>query len=585
MRLSGIVHRGNDEGHVRRLLAVLGGDYSATESSICSEQSSAFAVAVQVPQFMAGGAQVFKSSDGRFTGAAIGELYADAESPRSLDLLFDHFISHGFEGWENLNGQHLLVVYDSLAGKLQLINDRFGFQPVYYWHCNGQFLFASRIADLIRLMPTRPRLSAAGVSQIMLYGHHFGSGTLFEDIQCLPAASMLTFDGSTPTVARYWRIRYRSDSSITKIELADSLSTAVRRQCVGEGRKGILLSGGLDSRVVAHEAVQSTDDLHAFTFGLPGSMDVVFAATIAKRLAIAHEHLIFDPAEWARCLPKAARLSDGEADIQHFRSIQFHDTMAGSCEVMLTGLSGDLVMGSMIKRHHLGKMGFDAELQYALQFSLEHPIPFISRLFQEDRATKLIELAEEAVRETLSDNENDLSADRLTSWNIENRQRRFIFMGPYTDRGRFHVRTPFYDYDCFDCALRIPASRRLGEAFYIDTLWQMMPTLRNIPWQKTGIPPRPRGKPQELRELAAKVRKRLGIGRRGSFVDLGSLVREAFSEDALLDMLVRHERAWHDYIRPTVVAELLHEHFAGIKNHSTLITKLLTLTYTEESVF
>jgi asparagine synthase (glutamine-hydrolysing) len=527
--------------------------------------------------------QPFRSADGRYIGVAVGELNGDADGQPGLEALFQHFLDYGFKGWEKINGQFLLVLFDQQEKTTHLINDRYGSQTAYYARASSTLFFSTRIRDLVRLLPSRPSFSHLGVAELMCFGHHLGNGTLFDGVTCLPPGSLLTFHRSRISDHRYWRAVYTPDSAITEAELADSLATAAARQIRSGGRKGALLSGGLDSRAVVHQAWKSGCEVQTFTIGLPNSMDVVYADRISSRLGIPHTHLPIKPEKWARSLATAADLVEGEADIQHFISVQFHERIGESCDTIFAGTFGDVLMGSMVERGYLGKLSQSEEAACAFRFSLQHSVELLATVFRAERWNELNTMCRAAVVDSLSGNSNELTSDRLTAWNIENRQCRFIFMGPRSDRLRFNVRSPFLDNDFVDCSLRVPARQRLGEAFYLRALWILMPELRDIPWQKTGLPPDPDAKFQAAYKIVSKVKRRLGIGLRGSFVNFGFLIRHAFRADELSDFMVRRQRQWHEIISRSAVERIIADHFHGRRDHSRLITKFLTLAYTEDA--
>lgn len=536
-------------------------------------------------EFMNPPPQPFVSPDKRYLAFAIGDIYNVPEKKPDLQSVFDYFLEKGFEGFERVNGRFVFAVFDTLEKKLHLANDRLGSQPLYYLRQSDELFFSTSIRSLFEAYPGPRELDHRGIAEIMLFCHHFGDSTLFDKVRCLPAASILSFEGSQLSVEPYWRIIYRPDPSVRAEDLAAMIRQAVSRVCTGGGVKGLLLSGGLDSRVVAHEAVRFDPSLQAFTFGKSHSMDVSYAEQVSSRLEINLHRFDFDPLLWAKNLPEVARQAEGEADIRHYKSIQFHDRLAFLCETILTGMSGDMIMGSFIKKEHLADMSWSSIRDYVFRSSLEHPVELLAGLFQKGKWERLYESCRELVTDTIKHNPNEKTADILNSWNLENRQRRFILMGPATNRYRFNGRSPFYEYDLFDTSLRIPLSQRLYERLYIKALWMMMPTLRDIPWQKTGLTADPRFLPRGGRKMKRATVNKIKRDRKSldkNFMDQATLIRQGFSPEELKRIIVTGERQWHQVISSKAVENIIDEHFRQAFDHSTLITKFLTLSYTEE---
>src|SRR5207253_2638893 len=103
-------------------------------------------------------------------------------------------------------------------------------------------------------------------------GYVPGPRTMFAQVQQLPAGCVLRWplDDARATVARYWDMPAATgshDASLDDLvdETHDLLARSVASRLVADVPVGVLLSGGLDSTLVAALARGHTADLKTFT--------------------------------------------------------------------------------------------------------------------------------------------------------------------------------------------------------------------------------------------------------------------------------------------------------------------------------
>ena len=504
-----------------------------------------------------------------------------------LRFLITFFLLNKFSEWENINGQFVFVVYDTLTGKLHIINDRFGFRQFYYYFNGSTFIFSSQVKGIRYLLNRTFEFSQKGLGEFLLFGHHLGDTSAFEDVKCLHAASILTYDGKKLESKRYWRPKYEPDQKVNIDNWIELFQKSVERQIKGGGRKGILLSGGFDSRAVAYAAAKTEEPFIAFTFGEEKTRDVQYAKQICSILGIEHCFLGFNPLMWKKTIPKTIWQTEGEATFHHFKSLQFHPKIKSECDILLTGILGDVSMGHVISPHHLFKLPDKNMPIHAFQKSIQHSLEYINQVLNPKSQSEIIQTAYEMIADTLLQVNNELSEDKLDAWNVDNRQRRFIFIGPSSDRYLFNIRSPFLDYDLFDYSLRIPVRLRYKQKFYKKALWSMMPELRLVPCQKTGQPPFPdisKKVPWLIKNKLALLSGQKSMSNKYSknFINFGELLRDSFTRPELIELLFGLEKRWHMYFNMKELRKILNEHFARTQNHATLINKLITLNYLEE---
>lgn len=186
---------------------------------------------------------------------------------------------------EDLNGIFAFALYDAEQDAYLIARDHIGIIPLYMgWDDQGTLFVASELKAL-----------EGYCSRIETFppGHYLYSK-----------------EGNTP---RKWYIRdweqYENvKANVTDIDaLRKSLEDAVHRQLMSDVPYGVLLSGGLDSSVIAavtkkfaSRRVESNDQekawyprLHSFAVGLKGSPDLIAAKKAADHIGTIHHEINF----------------------------------------------------------------------------------------------------------------------------------------------------------------------------------------------------------------------------------------------------------------------------------------------------
>ncbi|MBA3465649.1 MAG: asparagine synthase (glutamine-hydrolyzing) [Deltaproteobacteria bacterium] len=201
-------------------------------------------------------------------------LAAHGHRPRSsgdAEVLLLALREWGTAGLDRLNGMFALAFYSVREQRLLLARDHAGIKPLHYARTARGIVFASQ-HDQIRAHPwCRDAAVDPGVLGLYLrfgfvpapYGLHRGTRQL-EPGQWLE----IDVKGSERT-GRFFELPRKQVPTLRgeeAIEACDAaVVAAVKRQLVSDVPIGVLLSGGIDSPLVALEAARHAKPLHAFT--------------------------------------------------------------------------------------------------------------------------------------------------------------------------------------------------------------------------------------------------------------------------------------------------------------------------------
>lgn len=252
---------------------------------------------------IAGGAQPMCLADQQVWVTFNGEIYNFRELRTQLEQHGAVFrtnsdtevLLHGWRQWgeelvPRLRGMFAFCLVDLHARRWLLARDPFGIKPLFYRLGPEGLEFAS---ELHAIRSDQGRLDA--IEWFLRFQYVPNPYTIFRDIFKLPPAHTLsgTLDGGHGAPRRYWRMDYAEQSGITEAEWLErfrsALRDSVRAHMISDVPVGLLLSGGVDSTLVAGEmAALAGRRVKAFTmdFDVPGFGELEYARQAAERFGI-----------------------------------------------------------------------------------------------------------------------------------------------------------------------------------------------------------------------------------------------------------------------------------------------------------
>jgi asparagine synthase (glutamine-hydrolysing) len=306
------------------------------------------------------GDQPISNEDGTVTVVQNGEIYNYAELRRELEQAGHRFrthgdtevLVHGYEEWgerfpERLRGMFAIAVWDGRARRLLLARDRFGIKPLYVREEGGELRFASEL----RALP-RGEVDLDALEAFLAFNSIPAPLTIFRGTHKLPAGHLLVWEAGSARTERYARpgpLPERADDEAELVEeLRARVRDSVRAHLVSDVPVGVLLSGGVDSSLLAALAAQETSGpLRTFSIGFEEESfdELAEARLVAVRYATRHEELVLRP-DAALLLPALADAFDEPfADSSALPTYLISELASRHVKVALSGEGGDELFG------------------------------------------------------------------------------------------------------------------------------------------------------------------------------------------------------------------------------------------------
>ena len=172
-----------------------------------------------------------------------------------------------------LRGMFAFALWDGRARRLTLARDRLGKKPLFWSATPGDGLaFASELPALREIVGRHQSIDEVAVHHYLALGMIPGPRTVYRGVSALPVASRLDVGGGrgAPEVRIWGRppepltpVLASGESLLDAID--EKLTEAVRLRLRSDVPVGVMLSGGIDSGLVAAYAARAgARDLHAF---------------------------------------------------------------------------------------------------------------------------------------------------------------------------------------------------------------------------------------------------------------------------------------------------------------------------------
>ena len=320
------------------------------------------------------GVQPVRNESGEVVAVMNGEIYNHVELAEGLrarghslrsrtdaEVLPHLYEEHGDAFVEHLRGMFAIALWDGRKQQLVLARDRFGKKPLYFCQPEGHSLvFASELKALKALLPAASwSLREQGVYDYLSLGCVPQPETIFQNVQQVPPATVLTFGGIEVKTRQYWHLQKSNASGTVRVRIRESVRLRLR----SDVPVGVFLSGGVDSTIVAIEAAKEVgESLRTFTVKMddPVLDESVVAADTARALGVRHEVLPLEISPREDLLSVVRHYDQPFADSSVLSSWAVARAAARHVKVVLNGDGGDELFAGY-RRHlaafQLGRAG------------------------------------------------------------------------------------------------------------------------------------------------------------------------------------------------------------------------------------
>lgn len=427
------------------------------------------------------------------------------------------YLKEGPKFVRKLNGIFSIAVIDRRDKNVHLYTDRFGHRQMFIAEKSNQFAFATSVRSLLRWRKDIGlEYDKKAVTEFVLFERVLGSRTLFPDIKRFLPATHTTWNNSGLKTEIYYESHCQeppdncsSWKDGAEMFLACLKSSLIKRTS-DQGTPGLLLSGGLDSRLVM---LACPKPVIAASFSASDgqlSLESKIAEKVARVHGIKHLWLPREVDYYSKIAEDATEINEGlSSAFIGCHSLGIHNLIAqAGIQVVMTGDRFDAAfkdfwdkMSLNSQMYQTGPIGLDArriarlltdsifvrraEHQDLMMLALNDEMKKTAVLAKEDTVSMLEKYCLQEIQHTQNESYGILRPLGLGGplW------QGFTSMGMVRGlASQFPERSPFFDNEMLNLALGFPVSWALKARIIRRAIKLASPKIARILDVNTNLP-------------------------------------------------------------------------------------------------
>lgn len=502
-----------------------------------------------------------------------------------------------------IDGSFLLIVYDKREGSLMFINDRFASIPFFYYFDDDKFVGSVNYSEIWDELDAEGRLSINknAFYEFICLQRLMGDKTYDLRTKYLDSATILKYDCRRRNVKseKYWNPDFskrkmpKKDVSCALAELA---ADSFRERTSDGKRYGLLLSGGLDSRLILAAADKP---LACVTVGFYENNECAVAKELAAAKGYPHYFMKRPAGYYGDIISEAAFIGGAMNVYANAHFLGFEEELRPKADVFFHGHGFDyLFQGKYIPHETLDILGCRTFISRITKPGGDMGRAFlggISYRLKSVEPSHLLKDGKKAEMETgLYDSIDEVVSkgrpycnDAYDMWeylNVHNLSRHYTFLNFASIRTFAEERTAAYDNQLFDLYLSLPKEDRFNRTIFADAIRLLDERLSRVRNANTNFSIYDSGAVLTAKVASNRILGLFGLraklppgeGERswpsgpGFIKDVKVWKRtERLPVSSIFDVL--------DFIDREKVKTLISDHLNGNKDYSDVILRLLTI--------
>jgi asparagine synthase (glutamine-hydrolysing) len=286
------------------------------------------------------------------------------ETTCDTEVIVNLYEKYGTSSFAMLDGMFAFSIYDKLKNKIYIARDFFGEKPLYYIKNEDDFIWASELKSIIKILPTKPNIDSKALNIFLQLTYIPAPYCIYEGINKLEANKYIDFDCDTSKFEIIEiKQNFKTYTEISKNEAIitthDLVKKSVLSRSIADVPIGTFLSGGVDSSIISLCLAQQSDKkIETFSIGFDKKSfdETDKSRAVAKIINSNHHEFIITEKHLTANIDKIIlNFDEPFSDSSALASYVVANETKNFVTVALTGDGGDEVFGGYNK-YYMGKL-------------------------------------------------------------------------------------------------------------------------------------------------------------------------------------------------------------------------------------
>lgn len=503
----------------------------------------------------------------------VGEVYFDNSLYKDFkpaEIVLKLFKKYGCKFISFVDGSFNIIVVDEKRQRYLIFSDLHNRIPLYYLQDKDALYFSTEIKAILK-MKRRYEFNPEGIVQLLTFEGIIGNGSIYRDVYLLLPGSYIQYERKQLYIKKYYEIYINPFKyHVNGLYVCDKFFSLFKRsmqRCLN-GKVGIFLSGGYDSRLITLMAHFLGKRPMLFTFGTYNSEDVRIAEKLARKVNFIWVNLGMNPEYLKNWAEKGVYISEGMFNITRMHGIDKLPMLSKDVDYTINGFGGDYLLrfaGWFPDRRIMG----DRELvKFLLKFAnIAVPLQKVEKIFSADFLKEVKNFPEDYLYQFVKDCPSNVREDVRLYYFLKERMQKLTATGIFIDSPFIFSRTPYASKEIVNFVLKLPPNYRRAENLRRMLLKRYFKNYLDIPVSTTGISPKYHLIYQIIKRWDQKRKMKHYVNYKEWFKkELKEMI-----EDYIFSKTVKEIGMFNlSYIK-----KLWQEHLAGV-NHTSTIGMLIT---------